>query len=259
MAAGRRSMAGLLVTAFLAGGSLIAASEPEAPPSAKGRNRIPPAATRTVSPVHPPELMKRLVTGEALVSCLVGETGAVIEAKVESATHPEFGEAAVAAARQWEFTPGTIDGKPAPMRVRIPFDFALSIDQQFRLIFGRPVFQEVTGPVISAQELAAWPVPAQALMPRYPKELEGTGKYGKAVVSIVIDKEGLVINPRIVKATYPEFEMPALLTAARLRFPPQVMANREHIYVSLDLQFDFKPPRKSEVEKPADKTSARPR
>ncbi|MDI1336670.1 MAG: energy transducer TonB [Lacunisphaera sp.] len=241
--------------AVLLGGPAARAAEPEsnAPVAAKPPHRVAPGLTRTVVPVHPPALLAKFVDGEATVELLISETGAVTEAKVHSATDPAFGEAALTALRQWEFTPGSVDGKPTPFRVLVPVNFSVTLEQRLSVVAGRQVFRAIDEPVIPAAELPAWPVPRKALNPPYPKELAGSGKYGKAVVSLVIDKDGLVINPRIVKATYPEFQVPALLTAMQLKFPPQIMADRKRIFVSVDIQFDFRAESSSRPAKSAEK------
>ena len=240
----------LVLTALLAGGSALPAAEPAAEPSAKN-----PVATKRVAPVHPADLFKNMVSGRAVIECLVTETGAVREVKVLSATHPGFGQAAEEAVRQWEFRPGEKAGQPVAVRLQIPFEFTLTAEQIIESALQRPVFQEIHELIVPAREMPSWPRPLEYLLPRYPESLKGSGKYGKAVVSIVINKEGKVMNPRIVKATYPEFVLPALATAARLQFPPQVMANNEHIHVSMDIQFDFKaePDKSKAKEKPPQK------
>lgn len=217
---------------------------------------VAPVAMRRVSPDFPPELKKETMKGTVLLECLVGTDGKADQIHLADATHPAFGQAAAEALQQWEFTPGTVNGQPAPMRIRVPFEFQLSPEQILEEVAGRPVFMEVRETVIPAMQLPAWPRPKNFYIPRYPPELEGTGKYGKAVVNITIDKEGKVINPRVVKATYPEFVVPALVTAMKLEFPPQVMANRQVIYVNMDIQFDFKVPDKE--QRATDKAKARP-
>lgn len=234
----RRLVALLSLAAWL--GAI--AAEPALPAPGAKRKVQAPVATRTVAPIHPPELKKDFVSGEVVLECQVDAEGEVHDIKVVSESHPGFAAAAEEALQQWEFQPGSIDGQPAPVRIRVPFDFRLSPDEILSSIAGRPVYEEIKETVIPAQQLPAWPRPLQFYSPRYPPELAGTGKYGKVVVNITIDKEGKVINPRIVKSTYPEFIIPALLTALQLRFPPQVMANREAIYVSMDIQWDIKPP-----------------
>jgi TonB family protein len=234
-----RRAAALLSLAAVLGAS---AAEPVTPAGDAKRKVQAPVAIRTVPPVHPPGLKKDLISGEALLECLVDANGEVQDIKVIMESHPGFAAAAEEALQLWEFKPGSVNGEPAPVRIRVPFDFRLSLDEILSSIAGRPVYEEIKETVIPAQQLPAWPRPLQLRTPRYPPELADTGKYGKVVVNITIDKEGRVINPRIVKSTYPEFVIPALITALQLQFPPQVMANREKIYVSMDIQWDMKPP-----------------
>lgn len=244
----RTCLLGLALVALLTGAAVLSATETGtfAPETAKVK---PPVPTKRVMPVHPAELQKKFTNGQALVECVVTETGAVEQVKTLSASLPEFGKAAEEALRQWEFRPGELAGKPVSVRLQVPFDFKLTVEQMLEAALGRTIFVEIHDVIIAARELPAWPRPLQFLLPRYPDSLKGSGKYGKAVVSIIINKEGKVMNPAIVKATYPEFMLPALVTAARLEFPPQVMANGVHIFVSMEIQFDYK----ADVDKPTPK------
>lgn len=251
----RRSVVVLLLMALFGCSNLFPA-ETDGASVASGKI-VSPVPTHRVSPRHPPELMQKLIEGSAMIECVVGEDGSVISVKTLSATEPEFGLAAEDAVRQWRFEPATKNGTPVAVSVHIPFEFFLTNEQVVEMVANRKVYEEVSDTMISAQELPSWPRPLEFIVPRYPAELEGTGKYGKAVISIVINKEGQVINPKLVKATYPEFVLPALVSAARLTFPPQVMADGVHIYVKMDVQFDFEVPRgKAKVDKSKPKAKA---
>jgi TonB family protein len=207
---------------------------------AQAESSVAPEAKKTVSPEHPAALVEQKVEGEAQIECLVGSDGKVGEVKVLSASRPEFGEAAAVAVRQWEFKPGRKDGKAIAMRVTIPFTFQLPGDHPLEQFARRKVFIDVEGEVVPAENLPKWPMPKQLLAPSYPEALRGSGKRGKAVVSVVIDRQGRVVNPKLVKATWPEFEMPALAAAVSLEFAPQLAADKKSVNVSMDLQFDFR-------------------
>lgn len=211
-------------------------------PSGHGQNDAPvaPEASKVVSPEHPPELFARKVSGEAQIECLVDAAGKVSEAKVLSASQPEFGEAALAAVKQWTFKPGRKDGKPAPMRVTIPFTFEVPGEHPLEQFARRKVFVDLEGDVVAAETLGQWPMPKQLLSPNYPEALRGSGKRGKAVVSLVIDRRGRVVNPKLVKATWPEFELPALAAAVSLEFAPQLGPDKKPVNVTMDVQFDFR-------------------
>lgn len=203
--------------------------------------RIAPKPTKVIAPQHPPELWTQRVTGNADIECLVTVDGKVADAKVVKASRPEFGEAALAAVRQWEFEPGKRNGVVSAMLVRVPLNFAIGDEDSLEGFLGRKLFDDVPGEIVKAETLTKWPMPKQLIEPKYPPSLRGTGKKGKAVVSIVITPEGKVINPKIVKATYPEFTFPALAAAASLEFPAQSKRDREKnpLYVGMNVQFDF--------------------
>ncbi len=201
---------------------------------------VAPQSVKTVTPVHPSGLLEQRIGGDAEIEFLVSASGEVGEARVKSASRPEFGEAALAAVQQWEFKPGTRDGQPAAMRVTIPFTFTPPSLDGLEAALKRKVFVELDEPPVPAEKLASWPMPKKLLAPVYPPELQGSGKRGKAVVSVVIDKQGRVVNPVIVKATFPEFEFSALAAAASLEFPPQLGPDKKPVYVSMDVQFDFR-------------------
>lgn len=240
----RLPLAGLVLAALLWAEPALTAAEPAVEiPAAKVQA---PVIVKQVAPTHPPELKKKMRNGRAVIECVITATGELQDVKVASASEPEFGQAAEAAIRQWEFRPGEKAGQPVAVRLQIPFDFRLTPEQIIEAAVDRPVFVDITDVVIPARELPSWPRPNTFLLPRYPESLKGSGKYGKAVVSVIINKEGRVLNPTLVKASYPEFVLPALVTAAKLEFPPQVMANSERIHVSMDIQFDFK----ADAEKP---------
>jgi TonB family protein len=202
-------------------------------------------------------LWKQRVTGSADVECLVTVDGKVAEARVVSASRPEFGEAALEAVKQWEFEPGTRNGAPAQMRIRIPLNFAIGNEDSLESFLGRKLYQEIPGEIVRAESLTKYPVPKQLVQPRYPPALRGSGKKGKAVVSIVITPEGKVVNPKLVKATFPEFTFPALAAAASLEFPAQSKKDQEKapIYVGMNVQFDFE----AERGKPPEKKSEAPK
>lgn len=212
-----------------------------------------PVPVKTVMPEHPEQFRAEGKVGEAAIECLVTAEGKVGEAHVASASDPAFGEAALVAVRQWEFKPAERDGVAVPVRVTIPFRFDSPLSDPLEAFAKRRLFVELEGEVVPAERMPAWPMPKQLLSPNYPPDLRGSGNRGKAVVSVVIDREGRVMNPRLVKATWPEFGPPALATAVSLVFPPQLGPEKKPVNVSMDLQFDFRDDggRKKAPPKPA--------
>jgi periplasmic protein TonB len=85
-----------------------------------------PQPLNEVKPVYD-ELPKAAgVSGTVLVRVLVGKDGRVMDARVDDKIQvPMLNEAALAAARQWLFTPATTNDRPVMCWVAIPFRFSL--------------------------------------------------------------------------------------------------------------------------------------
>lgn len=86
----------------------------------------PPRPQRTVPPEYPVRARKKGTTGEVRLSLLVGVDGRVRDVRVLSAQPPGvFDQAAIAAVRQWTYTPATYEGQPVATRVTQPVVFDL--------------------------------------------------------------------------------------------------------------------------------------
>ena len=77
------------------------------------------------SPVFPLALRGKVDRGEARIEVLIDEKGHPRLPRIAAASDPAFGYAAVQAAAQWLFEPPKSGGKPAVVRVIMPFVFEI--------------------------------------------------------------------------------------------------------------------------------------
>jgi protein TonB len=86
----------------------------------------PPRPQRTVAPEYPARARKKGTTGEVRLSLLVGVDGRVRDVRVLSSQPPGvFDKAAIAAVKQWTYTPASYEGEPVATRVTQPVVFDL--------------------------------------------------------------------------------------------------------------------------------------
>jgi periplasmic protein TonB len=86
-----------------------------------------PVAIHEVKPIYPQIAIDAHVEGPVTVHVLVGKDGRVLKTELaEKFQVPMLNEAALAAARQWVFTPGMANGKPVACWTAIPFRFRLN-------------------------------------------------------------------------------------------------------------------------------------
>lgn len=81
------------------------------------------AVLHVVPPTYPPALQSGGPAGSAIIRCRIDASGKLIAATVASASHPAFGEAALATVRQWQFGPAVKDHHYVAATVEVPFDF----------------------------------------------------------------------------------------------------------------------------------------
>lgn len=74
-------------------------------------------------PEYPEKLRRAKVTGTAMIRFTISRTGRVLNPEIKSASDPGFGDAALAAARQWRFLPKVQDGIPVQTVAQMPFTF----------------------------------------------------------------------------------------------------------------------------------------
>ena len=68
--------------------------------------------------------MQARLQGTVVLEALVDEQGRVADARVLRSL-PLLDESALAAAKQWEFTPALLNGEPVPVIVTMEMHFAL--------------------------------------------------------------------------------------------------------------------------------------
>jgi TonB family protein len=110
-----------------------ASSSPSGTSDVKVAGRDVPAPKRThfLSPVFPPEAQAAGQRGIVILELLIDTTGKVVTADVLRSV-PPFDDAALVAARQWEYEVTKVDGKPVPVRLTVPITFALRLPEMTR-------------------------------------------------------------------------------------------------------------------------------
>jgi len=86
-----------------------------------------PTVTRMVKAEYTREAMDAHLEGTVVVTVVVQDDGKVGDVKVTKSLDPTYGldKQAVEAAKQWEFKPGTKDGKAIAVRVDLQMNFTL--------------------------------------------------------------------------------------------------------------------------------------
>jgi TonB family protein len=212
-----RALAALLLVLAVPGATLLAQEEP----LAAGSEGVPlPKKTKHVQPSYPAEALAQGVRGIVILDVVVSAQGKVETATVVRSV-PGLDEAAIVAARQWEYEPVKVGGKPVRVRVTVPVVFSLALPALARQ-GGVPELRQGVAP--------AWPAGA-------------TGG-GLVIAEVTLEPDGRVGVAQVLEGGAPWSN--ALLAALRTwRFTPPP----EDEALSFRVEAEFVTARDSEPQK----------
>jgi TonB family protein len=83
----------------------------------------PPRFLRGFAPFFPQGAARENIWGFAELDFIVRPDGSTSNVRLIKATAYDFAREAAVAVQQWKFTPAMKNGRPVPVRVRLPFTF----------------------------------------------------------------------------------------------------------------------------------------
>jgi TonB family protein len=113
-----------LLVSLLTTGENVRERLPPPPQAAPQLTKLPQLLEAKPA-LYPPERLERGETADVACQVDIDEHGAVTSVAVEKGAAPDFDAAAVAAIRQFRFSPAELDGKPAAVRIRYVYHFVL--------------------------------------------------------------------------------------------------------------------------------------
>ena len=111
-------------------GQIAIDTAPPAPPVPAGPLVVggkikPPARTKYVAPHYPDIALRARIQGVVMLEAVIGADGRVEQARVLR-PQPFFEEAALAAVKEWEYTPTLLNGQPTAVIMTVTVQFKLS-------------------------------------------------------------------------------------------------------------------------------------
>lgn len=110
---------------------VLGAPAPAQEPKVAGTDVPAPRRTKFVAPAYPADAQMRGLRGIVILELIVDENGKVASADVVRSV-PPFDEAALSAARQWEYEITQVEGRAVRVRVTVPITFALKLPEMAR-------------------------------------------------------------------------------------------------------------------------------
>jgi len=157
--------------------------------------------------IHYPEEAKKAGTqGKVFVSLTIDESGKVIQADIMKSVDKYLDAAALEAVSKISFTPAKKAGKPAKSRMLLPIDFKLDGENH-----------------VQTDESQPFPIGGmEAIMKnvKYPEKAKKANTQGKVIVRAVVDKNGNVVETKILLSVSPECDAAASKAVKSVKFTP---------------------------------------
>src|SRR3989441_2481957 len=103
----------------------------DAPPKVAGVDVPAPRRTKSVPPHYPPEAQALGMRGIVILELVVGPDGKIVSARITRSV-PPFDDAALTAAREWEYEITKVEGKPVSVILTVPIEFKMRLPEMSR-------------------------------------------------------------------------------------------------------------------------------
>ncbi|MBE2213620.1 MAG: TonB family protein [Opitutaceae bacterium] len=164
----------------------------------------PPRMQHVAFPIYPIELLKKRVAGRATARVELDVMGKVVRTELLEASHPEFGHALLASITRCVHDPARRDGKRVSCSLIRTAVFDPNLDS-------KPPVESETPAIALPYVGDRRPVPAASLdtplhtiagrPPQFAHAQADSGHAESATVSFIVDCNGTVREPRIVRAS----------------------------------------------------------
>jgi TonB family protein len=161
--------------------------------------RTSPEPKSSPSGEYPAMLVERKIPGAVRFACTVTTDGRAVAPRIMAASHVDFVLPALAALKNWEFSPG----KQGDLMLAAPIEALMTFDDLFTKAGEVLAANDITAPDGSPPSVA--PLPAYLEDPVWPFERAMAGEGGEATVTFTVTETGAVREVSVRDATRPEF------------------------------------------------------
>jgi TonB family protein len=237
--------------------TLLAASQETSAPVEVPAESLQKLLIRRVAPAYPPLARQARIQGTVVLKVIVNKAGEVREAEPISG-HPMLCPSAIAAVKQWRYTPYVEDGEPVEVTTTIQINFQFA--GQPSSSSGDEAHPNGSGPSSQPRESAGGvdterlrvAVPGERVRvssgvssglivskvpPRYPEDAREQRIQGMVVLMVDIDKEGNVYKTELISG-HPLLAPAAIEAVQQWKYKPYLL-NGAPVEVETQVQVNF--------------------
>lgn len=207
----------------------------------------PPEVIQQFQPDYPSEALSKKLEGNVWLKLWIGETGTVVEAKVQKSDAEIFNKSAIEAGMRWTFKPAVVNGKPIAVWVSVPFKFKLyegkeapSIGPGVKAPEMKPKIRNLREEMPPA-DYVPYEKPPEAIKQvpaKYPPAAKKDNVQGTVWLKTLVDEEGRVAKVEIQKSEAEVLNQAAVDAVHQWVFKPAIMKGKPiAVWVSIPFRF----------------------
>ncbi len=207
-------------------------SAQEIPPYKPGGAVTMPRVIHEVKPSYTAEAVRARIQGRVKVAVVVNADGTVGDVRVLESLDPLLDPQAIAAVKQWKFSPGTKEGVAVPVSVEIELTFTLRSDPPGPRVGSPEAFKPGDG--------VTTPRVLSDVKPEYPPAVRGKGIRGTVVLDCIVLPDGRVGDVRVATPLEPSLDEAAMRALRLWRFEPGTKdGKRVPVQVAVEMTFSL--------------------
>ncbi len=154
---------------------------------------------------YPEAALKGNISGRVFVTFVVDKDGTILNPEILRSVHPALDQEALRVVKAMpKWTAGKMRGKAVKVKMSVPIIFRLSNDggtgDIFAVVEDQPQFPG------GSEAMMKW----IAANVKYPEAAQKENISGRVFVSFVIDKDGTILEPKILRSVHPALDQEAL-------------------------------------------------
>jgi TonB family protein len=224
------------------------AIKPAAPtPNADGVYHLgpgitPPELLNAVPALYPRGAAESDPPHNCTIEAVVGIDGVPTSVHAINPNPGPYEESAVAAVKESRFKPGTLDRNPVPVlvRIRVPFSgLAMALPRVLTRVGRFPDGQPQLRNRMGGQAGYTPPTPIHTASPEYSEDARRKKIQGNVRVSVLVNEEGVPVDPRVEKSLGYGLDEKALEAALQYQFRP-AMRDGQPVAVRIMIEESFR-------------------
>ena len=199
---------------------------------------VAPIAQHKPLPIYPYEMVLSGQSGSVDANFVVDYAGRPLFTVAATSTDRAFAKAAIAMVEASAYSPGRKGSRRvmSPTSEHFQYDGEASLDSDARRVLAE--LRKPSPAILSVAQLDERPKIIQQVSPSYPRALKDDGITGQAEIEFIVSRDGRVLFPRIVSASYEDFGWAATVAVAQWRYePPQKDGQNVEVRMTVPILF----------------------